>query len=81
MFLRRILRYGVILGLLLSTTALAKEVTQDRARIVAQNWIQHLAIENRGADSAGGTPRIAAEEVIFFGNAFVGYNFRSPDFA
>ena len=75
MLLRRVLLYSTLLGLLFSTTALAAEVTQDKARLVAENWIQHLTKENRAADYVSGARQVAAEEVIFFHNTFVGYNF------
>ena len=75
MWARKLLRYGTILCLLFSTAALAKEVDQNEARTVAQNWLHHLTREGRFADHPTATPQIIEEEVIVYNNSVVGYNF------
>jgi hypothetical protein len=75
MWARILLRYGTILCLLFSTTALAKEVGQNEARTVAQNWLHHLTREGRFTEHPAAIPQIIEEEVIVHNNTVVGYNF------
>src|SRR4030042_6643593 len=79
MSFRKILILGVILFLIFSTAGagITKEVSQYRARTVAQNWLHHLTASQDFANSLliPGGVKIVDEEVMVYNNRVVGYNF------
>jgi hypothetical protein len=79
MLFRKMLILAVILFLIFSTTGagIANEVSQERARAVAQNWLYHLT-ESHGFTNSEFIvtgPKIIDEEVMVYKNRVVGYNY------
>lgn len=72
-------RLGVLILVLvvlvgLSATGYAGDVSLERARAVAQNWLQHCITAYHHWEGSA-TPTIMAEEIIRYGGEIVGYNF------
>jgi hypothetical protein len=77
--IRRILALSVILFLVFFTAGagITEEVSQPRARTVAQNWLYHLIESHRFGNSEFISPevKIIGEEVMVYQDKVVGYNF------
>jgi formylglycine-generating enzyme required for sulfatase activity len=71
---RKTLAIVVILWLALATMAFAGEVSLDKARIVAENWLTHY-VSTYGGWAGSTSPKIKAEEIMIFKDQAVGYNF------
>ena len=74
MNLKRKSTFVVFILLVLSISLRADDVNQKMARTVAQNWLYYCT---RAYNTWGGsqTPGIIAEEIIWYDDTIVGYNF------
>lgn len=71
---RKIAILLLTLMLVFSGLAAAADVSPDKARIVAENWLYHI-VHSFGSWGRNVSPSISGEEPLVFKGAVVGYNF------